>query len=188
MEIYIKYGSFIISIGSLIISIIVFIISLLTKKYELAFSQRQELLSWYSDTVEHLIRLREKAADADSITTNELAHLSMLIEKGRFYFPNIDRKDGHGINKPTAYRGHRQAVLTFLVFSYDIFERKDSSLYFGHALRLQKLFTAKILNILSPKIYTKSVKKYTGTNLYTNITFKEFLESDPQKYYLEEAY
>ena len=180
---YIAFASFIISTIAIIISVITS-----TKKYELAYSQRQELLNWYSETVEVLILLRQKLTVKKEDKIDDLARLSMLIEKGRFFFPNVDKKDGHGKNKPTAYRGHRQVILDFLVFSYDIFNRDDAEKYFGHVLRLQKLFTSKIFDILTPKSYVKSVKRYTGTDMRSNITFSDFLQSDPQKYYLDDVY
>ncbi len=50
---------------------------------------------------------------------NALYHrLSALIDQGRMFFPNQE-PDGKGGDKPAAYRGYRQLILTVLVRAYD---------------------------------------------------------------------
>ena len=115
-----------IALGSLIISVTAFIISILysTKKYELSSAHRKELLDWFNKTVEVLIVLRlntECNNDYDKI--NDMAKLSSLIECGRFYFPNVDKGDGFGREKPSAYAGYREIALELLVYSYNIFQK-----------------------------------------------------------------
>lgn len=79
-----------------------------------------------------------------------LAKLSSLIESGRFYFPNIDRKDGFGKQKPIAYQGYRNVILDFLVYEYQLFEKDDYVQYLKHAESLQRLFTSYVFQYLEP--------------------------------------
>ena len=46
------------------------------------------------------------------------SELSVLIDKGRFLFPN-KLADSTWVDEEAAYQGHRQQVLSFLVFTHD---------------------------------------------------------------------
>ncbi len=70
--------------------------------------------------IEILIYLQLNNVDHD-LKMKKLSKLSSLIEQGRFYFPNIDRGDGFGKDKPSAYQGYRNIVLDTLVYLYQIF-------------------------------------------------------------------
>ena len=39
------------------------------------------------------------------------AHLSLLIDRGRMFFPNTKGQSGHGSDKEMGFQGHRQPVL-----------------------------------------------------------------------------
>jgi hypothetical protein len=63
------------------------------------------------------------------VTTDKnelLSQLSSLIEIGRLYFPNIDKKDNFGKEKPKIYQGHRNLVFVFLVYSRAFHNLKPS--------------------------------------------------------------
>ncbi len=90
-------------------------------KYAIANEYTKQLLEWHSTTVEVLIRLRScSVVDKDGL----LSKLSAQIEKGRFYFPNVDKGDDFGQEKPVAYQGYRNLTLDFLVYSYNLFKKK----------------------------------------------------------------
>ena len=55
---------------------------------------------------------------------DDLAKLSAMIDKGRLFFPNFAH-DLVGTEKPTAYRGRRQAILDRLVEIYDLVKDLD---------------------------------------------------------------
>jgi hypothetical protein len=53
-----------------------------------------------------------------------LAMLSSGIDKGRLYFPNVEHEQ-YGLDKEAAYRGHRQAILDWIVEVYDLLKDLD---------------------------------------------------------------
>ncbi len=173
-----------ISIGSLIIAITAFLYSYLTntKKYELKSQYRCEILNWHSETVEILIRLKIAAKD-DSLNRelkNELlSKLSAEIEVGRFYFPNVDKMDNFGKEKPRAYRGYRNLMLDFLIFSYWIFEKEDAKRYWHHAETLQRYFTSHLFEIIDPKSFLKETAKHTDKTFIKELCFEDFIENEP---------
>lgn len=110
-----------------------------------------------------------------------MATLSALIELGRFYFPNIDKHDCFGNEKPCAYRGYRNIVLEFLVYYFEICQMSSRRQYLGHLEKLRRLFTDKVFEALQPAKYGRFVKKYTGMAMNPNMSLQEFLESAPQE-------
>jgi hypothetical protein len=174
-----------ISIGSLIIATSAFLYSYLTntKKYELKSQYQTEILNWYLETIEVLIRLKI-ATKNDSLNKelkNELlSRLSAEIEVGRFYFPNVDKKDNFGREKPQAYRGYRNLLLDFLVFSYCIFEKDDAKRYWRHAETLQRYFTSHLFEIIDPASFLKETEKHTDKTFTKELCFEDFIEKDPE--------
>jgi len=174
---YIALSALAISIFSLVFSYVTS-----TKKYELTVSQRSELLKWYQETVALLITMREYiSADAAFDKIASLAKLSALIEQGRFYFPNIDLKDGFGAKKPSAYRGYREITLEYLVFSYDLMKQDNATINIEQLTQLQRQFTSRIFDILSPREYNKIVKKYTMLPMDKGMSLEDLLEADPSR-------
>lgn len=174
-----------IALSSLLISIIAIIFSILTntKKYELTSSQRSEMLDWYQETVEILILIRLSIVEGtETNKTENLAKLSALIECGRFYFPNVDKGDSYGDQKPSAYKGYRDITLEFLVYSYEIFHMEDAKKYLKHLEQLQRLFTSRVFDVLSPQNYNKHVKKYTMIPMDKGISAIDYLKSDPANF------
>lgn len=123
-----------VAVISLPISVIALIYSFIsnTKKYELTYQYYNDVLIWHNQVVEVLTSLRLNGTD-NELKKQMLSKLSSLIESGRFYFPNIDRKDGFGKQKPIAYQGYRNVILDFLVYEYQLFEKDDYAKYLKHA-------------------------------------------------------
>ncbi len=172
-----------ISIGSLVIAVVAICYSFLsnTKKYELTDTYRKELLSWYETTLSVLIRLRflmEQGCLSHDLKCELLAELSTQIDIGRFYFPNVDRGDSLGSNKPAAFRGHRHVALEFLVFSYDIFLSSNSKDHLIDALKLQRHFTSYIFTILKPSEFNKQVKKNTKIAFDAEKVLSEYIKNN----------
>ena len=173
-----------ITLGSAIIAITAFVYSYLTntKKYELTSQYRTKILEWYSDTIDVLVKLKFEAKENfinENLKKELLARLSANIEIGRFYFPNIDIKDGHGKNKPEAYKGYRNLMLDFLVFSYWLFEKREAQKYVMLAENLQRHFTSHLFEILDPKTFLKETKKYTTKSFSKELRFEDLLVKDP---------
>lgn len=170
----------IISLVSLIVALIAFGYSVFsnTKKYELTYQHYNDVLAWYNQVIEVLIYLKLSAKDGN-VSTQDLAKLSALIESGRFYFPNVDRGDGFGKDKPIAYQGYRNVILDFLVFEYQLFARKDCDKYVDHAEALQRLFTSHVFIYLNPKKQKQNIQHNTAMVCNKDFTINEFLEKSP---------
>jgi hypothetical protein len=82
--------------------------------------------------------------------------LSATIEKGRWFFPNID-VDTHGIHKEEAYRGYRPMVLDSLVWAYrsvgalDYVDQSKNPQRRDELVKCQRLFTTEIQKLLDPR-------------------------------------
>jgi hypothetical protein len=171
-----------VSIGALIVSIIALLYTYFTntKRYELKSQYIKEITDWHAKTVDVLIRMKLFLNGHVTTDKNELlSQLSSLIEIGRLYFPNIDKKDNFGKEKPKIYQGHRNLVLVFLVYSYDIFESDDAKKYIKHLEFLQKQFTSIFYEIVNPKEIIKEAKKYTKKEFYKEWSYEDFLKNDP---------
>jgi hypothetical protein len=173
-----------IATASLLVAFSAFIYAYLTntKKYELTSLYRVEILSWYSETIEILVRLRIEATDNfkdNSVKKELLSKLSAKIEIGRFYFPNVDKGDKFGEEKPLAYKGYRNLMLEFLVFSYQLFERQDTIKFIKHAETLQRHFTSQLFEIIDPKNFLKETKKHTDKTFSKELAFEDFIKEEP---------
>jgi hypothetical protein len=169
-----------IAVGSLIIAAIAMFYTYVsnTKRYELASQYRHDLLEWFAETIEILINLRIGLNNASLIPkekTESLARLSAKIELGRFYFPNTDKGDGYGGDKPLAYKGYRNLMLDYLVFSYEIFRRKDAKKYLHHAEALQKQFTSLAFEILDPRKHLRETKRYTKQMFSKELRYEDVI-------------
>lgn len=173
------------AMSSIIISIIALIYAYIsnTKKYELNSQYRKEVLCWFSDTTEILIKLKLEAEDYFPNLDRKrdlLASLSTKIEIGRFYFPNVDKGDNFGSEKPYAYRGYRNLILDFLVFSYRLFEKENAINYKDHANLLQRYFTSSLFEIVDPVKFINETKKVTKQTFNRELSFEDFLEKEPE--------
>ncbi|WP_040509925.1 hypothetical protein [Leptospira wolffii] len=139
------------------------------------------LLGWHSETVTILIKLQVLTQKNKSIDEFH-ALLSAQIEKGRFFFPNIDKQDNFGKEKPKAYQGYRNLVLDFLVYSYDLYLKSQPVKYLEHANRLQREFTSLVWEIVAPGKNLNEIHKLTDRYLVQEKTFEDYLKSDPNSY------
>lgn len=176
-----------IAISSTLIAVAAFLYSWFsnTKRYELTDQYRKNVLDWYGDATQILIKLRLSTENQTLTQDNKLDLLSALstqIEIGRFYFPNINKGDFFGKEKPSAYQGYRHIALEFLVFSYNLFMRDDAESYLSHASELQRQFTAHVYDLLDPIGFNKKIHKYTDVVFDNRIILEEFLEKDPRSY------
>ncbi len=148
-------------------------------KYLVENEYTNNLLQWHGEIVRTLARLRIPNNEKRSTQYREdIALLSALIEQGRFFFPNIDRADNYGQEKPPAYRGYRNLALDFLVASYNLFNgsESDSSLALEQAQILQRHFTSVVFEIVRPKSRLETIRSLTNRYFVQEKSFKDFLE------------
>lgn len=153
-----------------------------TKVYELTVNYRNEILSWYSKVIDKMILLCHIAniSDYNEIDkTKALASLSALIEKGRFFYPNVDTGDGYGKDKPLAYRGYRSIPLEFLVYFYEVAKKKDSIKYLNHLYFLERNFTSYIFDNLDPIEHNKKSCKIVNIKHDNSKNIDSFLRGEP---------
>lgn len=153
-----------------------------TKKYELTYQYYNDILQWHNNAVEILIYLQLNKVTNDN-KLEKLSKLSALIEHGRFYFPNIDRGDSFGKEKPSAYQGYRNIILDTLVYLYQIFLKEDYMKYDNHIIRLQRLFTSLVFDYLEPSKQRKQVNKKTLIKRCKEITIDDLLKREPDYIY-----
>lgn len=175
----------ILSSVSILLAAIAFIYSYLTntKKYELKYQYRCEVLDWFSGTVKLLIQLKHECKDGFNnveLKRDLLSELSSKIELGRFYFPNIDTGNGFGNDKPEAYKGYRNLILDFLVYSYMLFDRPTACNYLHHATILQRHFTSELFGLLDPHKFLKETEKVTNSSFRNGFIFEDFLSKEPE--------
>ena len=142
-------------------------------KFSVENEYTRDLLSWHGEVIEVLVRL--KLSLSKEARLPDLAHLSALIEQGRFFFPNIDRRDNHGEKKPPAYRGYRNLALDFLVATYGMYE-KDGPSDRARAETLHRHFTSIVFEILRPEDRLRSIREITDRYFVQNKTFENFLK------------
>jgi hypothetical protein len=102
------------------------------QKESLRVQRDNDILSWGNQTIDNLSRLESIAyMDVAHITLvhefnakkiEYMAVLSSAIDKGRMYFPNVQREE-HGVHKDSAFRGHRRPILDALVGAYSAAEQ-----------------------------------------------------------------
>lgn len=155
-----------------VISVIVSGISLIITLHEkycntvnLETVYRERILSWHSRCLNVMMLLKIDSY-TDKEKRNYLAQLSALIEEGRFFFPNIDKQNDFGNEKPVAYRGYRCSVLEYLVRYYDLVRNTDSKRNedFNKQLETnQRKFTSGVFEQMNIKVYIKKMEKITKT-------------------------
>jgi len=116
-------------------------------------------LDWYSKTISIMTSIISKVNKKDLDYEKQIAQLSAQIEIGRFYFPNIDKKDNFGKDKPSAYQGYRHIVLDFLVYFYDVANRDDVKRHRHILWEFMRVYTSSVFNIIAPNERIKKIKK-----------------------------
>lgn len=158
-----------------------------TKKFELSESYKKEILDWYSNTINIMMSIISKVKNKKTGYDDELSKLSAQIEIGRFYFPNINKKDGFGVEKPSAYQGYRNIVLDFLVYFYDTAKRNDANIHIKVLWEFLRLYTSSVFDVISPKDRIKKIKKYSDFTMDKEVSLDDFLkdESNFKRFYKE---
>ena len=176
----------VLSIVAIVISVMFSIFSIVwtlkSKRYELTSVYRKEMISWYSDVTELLNALRDDISlKKDSEVKDKLSKLSVFIDQGRFYFPNIVTDEKHGKEKPTAFQGHRVITLDLLVAYYDIARREDASAYKKQLIKLQRYFTSKVFDRLQPRDFVKRAGRFTSISADKEYSLEAFLKSNSEE-------
>ena len=151
------------------------------KKYAFANEYSKQIMDWYSEVIEVLINLRLKSELKKSDLTQELVKLSALIERGRFFFPNIDKGDRFGVEKPIAYRGYRNLALDFLVASYKLFSGSNPKQHLVQAERLSRYFTSIVFEIIRPEENLERIREITDRYFAKEAMFEDFMSKDHSK-------
>ena len=138
----------------------------------------KELLEWHEEVVGTLLELR--ISDQNKRPGEyecALSRLSALIEQGRVYFPNIDRGDGFGKDKPPAYRGYRNLALDLLVGSFNIYSESLTPELEKHVEILQRHFTSIVFEILRPQERLERIRTLTDRFFVLEKCYEDFLEN-----------
>ncbi|MBD5470135.1 MAG: hypothetical protein HDR19_03190 [Lachnospiraceae bacterium] len=174
-----------IAVISLVVTIIIAIIGGLyaiinnTKKFELSEQYKNELLTWYGKVIFTISKLQGECTGKER--TDTLQELSALIEIGRFYFPNIDKKDGFGKEKPCAYQGYRHVALDFLILIYEMGSEEKIKKCREKIEYMERHFTSIIFKIVSPNKRIKNIKQYTKIVMPDAISIIDFMDSEDGK-------
>lgn len=174
-------------VATIIIAVIggVYTIVTNTKKYELTESFRRELLEWYTSVVTLMMGcihyyeegiLFEKEFSAKKAEMMSL--LSSYIEVGRFYFPNVLKKDRFGEKKPSAYQGYRHIYLEFLVSFYDLLSAPKETKQLSKLRHLERYFTSAIFDMVEPRKRIKDYAKYLALTLPEGKTIEDFIREN----------
>ncbi|TGK55733.1 hypothetical protein [Leptospira kanakyensis] len=150
-------------------------------RHSILVNHINNLVEWHSDTVNILIKLQFTAKNNKPLDDLK-ADLSIQIEKGRFFFPNINKKDNFGIDKPKAYQGYRSLALDFLVYSFEIYSKENPLKYLEHANRLQREYTSIVWEIVSPAENLIEIHKLTDRYLHQEKILEDYLKSDPNSH------
>lgn len=146
-------------------------------KYTIESEHVRSLLAWHQKVVEVLVRAKLLARARDSIDhKKDQALLSALIDQGRFYFPNIDKGDGFGKQKPAAYRGYRHVSLHFLGFAYDLLNESPSPETIEDLTLLQRLFTSEVFHIVGPGERLARMASMTDRYFANNEAVEDYIE------------
>ena len=120
----------IVSVFSFILSIFVFAFYLIDRHFkmvEISMNYRTQVLEWYEKCIQ-ILKLILVIKDDKKELEKAKARFSGLIEQGRFFFPNIDKKDGFGNEKVLHHRGYSNIIINFL-YLY-LFIANLQSIYF----------------------------------------------------------
>lgn len=153
-----------------------------TKIYELTVNYKNEVIDWYSLVIDEMILLIHmvRTDDFDSSSKiRSLATLSSLIERGRFFYPNVHIGDNYGADKPIAYRGYRSIPLEFLVYFYEIAKKNNAGEYEKHLFFLERHFTSYIFENLDPISHNKQRSKIMKVKYDDTKNLDDFLEAEP---------
>jgi len=90
--------------------------------------------------------------------------LSALIDRGRWFLPNI-QNDDHGNEKPVAYQGHRQMALDHVVSMFQFVSILDCNAQVSNKklqpelIKTKREFVAEIQTIIDPRWHAEETTK-----------------------------
>jgi hypothetical protein len=146
-------------------------------KYTIESEHVRSLLGWHREVLGVLMRAKLLERPRESVEHKEdLARLAALIDQGRFYFPNIDKGDGFGRDKPAAYRGYRHVSLHFLGFAYELLHEPASPAAHADLNLLQRLFTSEIFAVVGPVERLARMKAMTDRYFATDQAVEDYME------------
>jgi hypothetical protein len=129
---------------------------------------RRDLRDWAAEAIDILSEAAYLCDDSEPDTAENRARtfscrhrLSSMIDRGRFFLPNI-RKDEHGVDKPYAYRGFRHSGLDPLVAAERVLSTGSTGSFTDrkHALvAMKREFVSAIQQILDPERHNQEVAR-----------------------------
>lgn len=156
----------------------IYVILTNTKKYELTESYRCEVLSWYEKVIKIIMHLKYFYCSNRSSSLEKeklLCELSALIEVGRIYFPNIDKHDNFGYQKPPTYRGYRDFALDCLVIIYKLGQKRNLSKYEHHIELFERCFTSRVFEVINPYKRRKQIKKFSSVTFPKDLIIEDIV-------------
>lgn len=146
-------------------------------RFNLISTHATTIQDWHEKVVVLLISMKNLKLSRDSVEhLTHLAQLSALIEQGRFLFPNIDKGDHYGKDKPPAYQGYRNLALDFLVASHKLLKQQPSDAANSKLELLQKHFTSIVHEIVNPRDRLNTIRSFTDRYFIKDSSFEDFLE------------
>lgn len=134
--------------------------------FSTAAEWRRELTGWAAEAVDVLSEASYCCEDeAEKAATERLFicrfRVSALIDRGRFFLPNIRRED-HGTDKPAAYRGYRHSALDPLVAAERVLSTGQTGSFTDSRyalIAMKREFVSAIQQILDPEHFNREVAK-----------------------------
>lgn len=105
--------------------------------------------------------LKADPSKQDEILFASLQRVSGLVDRGRWFFPNL-WSDEYGHHKEPAYRGIRQPILDSLVDAYRTIEALRASKSADHIPELvhhQRMFVSEVQQVLDPRRREREIKR-----------------------------
>lgn len=97
--------------------------------------------------------LKADQESKEAMLVDALSKLSSLIDRGRWFFPNL-WSDEYGQHKEPAYRGVRQPILDALVNAYNLIDKLRQSggeLHVQELIHYQRSFVSEVQKTLNPQ-------------------------------------
>ena len=135
--------------------------------FSTASEWRRDLTAWAAEAVDVLSEatyIYETKAESERARESVFScrhRLSSLIDRGRFFLPNVQRDD-YGTDKPLAYRGYRHSALDPLAAAERVLSTGQTGRFADrrHALiAMKREFVSVIQRILDPKGYNQEVAR-----------------------------
>lgn len=162
--------------------------------FEQVRNQRDsDIIRWTEACVHCLAEIESLIAHPPSASVDDkkqslLARLSALIDHGRLFFPN-DQPDKKGAEKPAAYQGFRQKILTVLVSAYNVLAREESLANDGaratacaELTELRRAFVSEAQLAIDPRRFI-ALKEMNAIRAIRGLAPQKFEGADPAEEY-----